>query len=324
MVLAGHPLLQPNWRDLIEEAMGEAVDALRSVPGLRGLIVGGSVGRGEPWPLSDIDIVPVYSADTRDAAAAALDRRRSVLVECWGDAGRHRSLDCGWLAFTDAEVRHVTTLPPSAATTLMDDMRWFHGIDKAWHGRSEADPDGVARTLLEWIGRARFDPAVVDRRVGYWRTAAAQARDQAVSELEAGRPKTAGAALQMAAEALMEAFTERWGGRSGSLSRASTRFERFAAQVGKAEVAEAVMEIAGCRTADMEGRLELAPGWLRDRITFAYEARRLAGEEITRKENARDQLVGYGRWYAKHAGPQAWTSREPLSMKNLPGAGSTN
>lgn len=194
---------------------------------------------------------------------------------------------------------------------MLDDMRWFHGIDKAWGGRSEADPDGLATALLEWIARARFDPAMVDRRVSYWRTAAVQARDWALLELDAARPNGAAAALQMAAEALVEAFTERWGGRSGSLSRASTRFERFAAQVGQSEVAEAVMEIAGRRTVDIEGRLKLAPGWLRDRITLAYEARQLAGEQVTREENARDQLIGYGGWYAKHAGPRAWTRHEP-------------
>lgn len=110
----------------------------------------------------------------------------------------------------------------------------------------------------------------------------------------------------------MEAFTEKWGGRAGSLSRASTRFERFAGQVGKADVADAVMVIAGYRTTDIEGRLDLVPGWLRDRITLAYEARQLAGEQVTREESARDQVVGYGRWYAKHAGPQAWTSPELL------------
>jgi hypothetical protein len=140
-------------------------------------------------------------------------------------------------------------------------------------GRSEADPDGLATALLEWIDRARFDRAMVDRRVSYWRTAAVQARDQAYLELDAARPNGAAVALQMAAEALIEAFTERWGGRSGSLSRSSTRFERFAAQVGQSEVAEAVMEIAGRRTVDIEGRLKLAPGWLRDRTTLAYEAR---------------------------------------------------
>lgn len=253
--------------------MEEAVDTLRSVPGLRSLMVGGSVGRAEPWPLSDIDILPVYSADNLNAAAVALERRRSTLVECWGDAGPHRSLDCGWLALTDVEIRDVTALPPSAVIILLDDMRWFHGIDKAWHGRSEADPDGLATALLEWIDRARFDRAMVDRRVSYWRTAAVQARDQAYLELDAARPNGAAVAFQMAAEALIEAFTERWGGRSGSLSRSSTRFERFAAQVGQSEVAEAVMEIAGRRTVDIEGRLKLAPGWLRDRTTLAYEAR---------------------------------------------------
>jgi hypothetical protein len=41
--------------------MAEAVAVLGSVPEVRGLIVGGSMGRGDPWPLSDIDVLPIYA-----------------------------------------------------------------------------------------------------------------------------------------------------------------------------------------------------------------------------------------------------------------------
>ena len=50
-----------RWRELLDQRLGEAVADLGTVPGVRGLIVGGSLGRAQPWPPSDIDLVPVYA-----------------------------------------------------------------------------------------------------------------------------------------------------------------------------------------------------------------------------------------------------------------------
>lgn len=44
-----------NWQELLDERLEESIDEPRSVRGVCGLVVGGSVGRGQAWPLSDID-----------------------------------------------------------------------------------------------------------------------------------------------------------------------------------------------------------------------------------------------------------------------------
>jgi hypothetical protein len=38
-----------RWRQLLQERLAEAVTVLGAVPGVHGLIVGGSMGSGEPW-----------------------------------------------------------------------------------------------------------------------------------------------------------------------------------------------------------------------------------------------------------------------------------
>jgi hypothetical protein len=50
-----------RWRELLDQRLAEAVADLGAVPGVRGLIVCGSIGRGRPRPLSDIDLVPIYA-----------------------------------------------------------------------------------------------------------------------------------------------------------------------------------------------------------------------------------------------------------------------
>ena len=64
-----------RWRRLLDERLAEAITVLGTVPGVHGLIVGGSLGRGEPWPMSDIDLLPVHVA----SADPARSWRRAAL-----------------------------------------------------------------------------------------------------------------------------------------------------------------------------------------------------------------------------------------------------
>jgi UTP:GlnB (protein PII) uridylyltransferase len=49
-------------RELPDQRLAEAVAVLGAVPDVCGLVVGGSLGGEEPWPLSDIDLLPISTA----------------------------------------------------------------------------------------------------------------------------------------------------------------------------------------------------------------------------------------------------------------------
>src|SRR5262245_16877926 len=103
----------PRWRQILDERLEEAIAALSSVPGVRGLVLAGSVGRGEPWPLSDIDMLPVTAAGAD--IAAELERCHAALIDWWAASGRAQTLDMGWLRFTDQEVQHAIGLGAARA-----------------------------------------------------------------------------------------------------------------------------------------------------------------------------------------------------------------
>ena len=106
----------------------------------------------------------------------------------------------------------------------------------------------------------------------------------------------------------IEVLTEHWGWRSGSLDRRWTRFERYAAREGAAALADELLALRGARAPDVAGRLAVAPWWLRRRVRAAFEARRTVGEEVTRYENARDQLIAFAHLWRRRGLPeQAWT-----------------
>jgi UTP:GlnB (protein PII) uridylyltransferase len=96
-----------NWEPILNRRVAEAAAAFSQVKGLDGLILAGGLGRGEPWPLSDIDLIPIYDADHLEAAAAEIETLRVAFLERWVAEGWWSGLDIGRLRFTTSEVRQA-------------------------------------------------------------------------------------------------------------------------------------------------------------------------------------------------------------------------
>jgi predicted nucleotidyltransferase len=265
----------------------EVLEGLALVPGVVGLVLGGSYGRGRAWPLSDLDVI-VISADRPVAEVAAeIDRSAYQLSEMWGVSGIYTAVDAGRLTFDLAEVHE-----PGDVVERMADDRWLHGLDKSYGGRPWPDDHGAAAALLALAEQWRFDPAVVDRRIRSWLEIARRLLDQADQLLDQDRIGT-WIAIRRAAGALAEVATERWGERAGSLGRYWTLFEDRAGRHGGTEFADELMTAACAHrgpTADV-------PEWLADRIALSYRARLLVGEQVTAEQNVRDNLIAFAGLY---------------------------
>ncbi|MFI7636711.1 hypothetical protein [Nonomuraea sp. NPDC049400] len=299
-----------RWRELLLDRLEEATRRLAAVPGVHGLIVGGSVGRGGPWPMSDIDLLPVYDGDP-EATAGHVEREQAQLVDWWAASGRAQNLDVGWLAFTVKEAQEAVSMDADwAVERLTRDLRWFHGMDKAFQGRAADPEDRLTSRFVGWLTEMRFHSAVVEARIGWWRQSAADARDRAHQERAALRLDAATYHLREAARAVRHVVLERWGERLGSMGREWTRFERMAAARGESELAERIALLAGASVADVAERERLAPNWLRERIDLSWAARQALDEPVTPQQNARDQIAAFCLHVAHHrpdlAG--AWTA----------------
>jgi hypothetical protein len=302
-----------RWKQLLDERLHEAVNMLGRTPGVHGFIVGGSVGRGEPWPMSDIDLLPIYT-DSTDPATE-LDHRRAGLVDWWAASGRAQTLDIGWLAFTTTEVRDAVAAGPGHAAARMADPRWFHGIDKACGGHTADPDDELGNAFAAWIRTVRFHPTVVTTRINRWRQRATDALTAAI-HAQFDDPTRATHHLRVAARALRLVLIEGWGERLGSMGREWTHFERMAERRGQRALAARIAVLAAADTATAEQRADLAPPWLRERIDLCYAARVAVGEDVSWAENARDQIAAFMVHVVNHRpdldGP--WTNAPDLAL----------
>lgn len=278
-----------RWKKILDERVSEAMDAIGRVDGVHGLIIGGSVGRGDAWPMSDIDLIPVY--DNSMDPAWQVERCRAMLVDWWVTSGPGHALEVGWPAFTVDEVAEATTWDSNETIKRMQDVKWFHGIDKASGGRAGAGGETVER-FVEWATRLRFDEAVRLARAGYWRMTAELAVSKAVQMQDVSAVLTT-QLLSEAARFLCMALAEQWGDRLGSINRCWTHFECLAQRNNALPLARRLARVGGAESAGAMARASTAPSWLQERIDVVYQARRLAGEEVTPDENARDQLAAF-------------------------------
>ncbi|NEB51940.1 nucleotidyltransferase domain-containing protein [Streptomyces griseus] len=307
----------PRWKQLLDDRLAEAISVLGAVPGVHGLIVGGSLGRGEPWPMSDIDLLPVYVSTMEPSQQ--VEKRQSELIDWWAASGHAQTLDTGWLAFTAQELRDVLAAGPEGIAQRMADPRWFHGLDKAYGGHAATNDDELTSDFTQWATQIRFHPAVVSARLQRWREDAHQAAAEAF-HLRDSDPCRSTQFLREAARSLRLVCIESWGERLGSMGREWTRFERIAEHHDARPLAARIAALAGADPQEASERARTAPVWLQERIDLSHRARHMVGENVTTEENARDQLAAFTVHVTRHRpdldGP--WTgSPDPALDEHL-------
>ena len=279
-----------GWRAIMANRIDEATARIVAIDGVRGLILAGSNGLGEPWPLSDIDLIPVYADDRADQAIEQVEALRLAILDAWSLQGWRTGLDVGRLHFRVGELEAAFVNDDPDPIPLLADDRWYHTIDKAYGGRAIHDPDGRAARLAAWFTARRFAPEVVAMRMG--RSAREAQASLAFVNDYLGRDDVAAAwsaflkAIQWGQVHLMEG----WGDRDNSLGRFGTRFGRLAHRHGLEELAATFDALGGLDPESVAKRLAQAPAWVHERNDRSWRARVAVDEPVTRLESDRDVI----------------------------------
>ena len=101
-----------SWRDTLDQRLTATVESLSTVHGIVAIVVAGSLGRGEPWPLSDIDIVPIYAEGAETGSGRRVAAKAVELEAAWEAEGIRTDVDVGNIWFTDREVREAVARSP--------------------------------------------------------------------------------------------------------------------------------------------------------------------------------------------------------------------
>jgi hypothetical protein len=279
-----------DWRAILVRRIEEAVAAFSGVEGVVGLILAGSAGRGEAWPLSDIDLLPIYDAGRIDAARDEIERLRVAVLPGWTEAGWWTGLDIGKLAYTRDEVTHALRAPESGRLDLLRDNRWYYGLDKGYQGQAIFDLEGRAAGLAGWFSAIRVPPPVVRFRLDRTRRELAAVHAAAHAHHQAGDPVRALIAIQAAVKWIWTHLLESWGERDASQGRIGTRFARLAAAHGMGDLVTALNDLCDLDPASVSARMAAAPDWVHERHDRSWRSRRHIGEPVTQEEDARDTL----------------------------------
>ena len=279
-----------EWEANLDRRVAEALDAFRTVDGLHGLVLAGSVGRGEPWPLSDLDLLPIYADDALGSASAEIERRRRVLLARWSTEGWWTGLDIGRLRFTRGEVARALRADERMVLEILGEDRWYFSVDKGFGGRALLDPDGLATALANWFTTHRFAPRVVAFRLARERHELELAISRCAQALHEHDPLTATIQLREAVKWVQTWRLEQWSHRDTSLGRLGARFAALARARGAELLVKTLNELSDLDNASVWRRLAVAPEWVRERHDRSWQARQRIGEPISRLDDARDTL----------------------------------
>ncbi len=279
-----------DWRAVLDRRITEAVEAFARIEGIVGLVLAGSTGRGQPWPLSDVDLLAICAGESIDTVREDIERVRVTFMPRWIAGGWWSGLDIGKLTYTREEVlRAIQASEPERLALLRDD-RWYFGLDKGYHSRAVFDPEGLAAGLAEWFTANRYAPPVVRLRLERTRLELAAAHAAARAHQRNGDAVRALIAIQAAVKWIWTHLLESWGERDASQGRLGTRFARLAVAHGHGDLATALDDLCDLDAASVAWRMAAAPDWVQERHDRSWRSRRHIGEPITQEDDARDTL----------------------------------
>ncbi|MYH18124.1 MAG: hypothetical protein F4132_03360 [Gemmatimonadetes bacterium] len=290
-----------RWRENIDLRAEEAVAAVSAVPQVVGIILGGSVGRGQAWPLSDIDLIYVAT----DAIGRDLPRRTDEighgLYKRQVSEGWSTSVDVGKLFLTKDEAFDLIA-GRCSLEDLMHIERVFHALDKCHGGRAAfVSEDCDTARLAALLTKERFTKPVVRARQRERLNSASKHLKEVGRHLKLNDPVSAAVSVEQLARPLVPFLLENWRESDRSFGRVFTRFLREADRNGADGIASQILHLFALEDDDVDRRFALAPPHVVERHDRSYAARRFIGEVITKHDDQRDVLYAFS-WYAIRSG----------------------
>lgn len=279
-----------DWQARIRRVARQTAAHLSALEYVSGVAVMGSVGRGTPMPVSDVDMFvvtcPPGGEDVGPLLAAQENKRNARLT-----ASRiPNTLEFEFLALTVHDLQAALALAETEFVRLSRDFRWFSLMDKVMGAKTLVDPDGLLGSFIARCEGVRFADAFIALAVQRMTDGASPHLARALSRGETGNWAGASRDVHRATDPLSWGMYETWRRQPQSAVRAVTRLLGHAMDVGDAQVGEAFLSAVRLGESDTWRRFAAVPKERQLERDLWLAIRRGAGEPIDELAATRDML----------------------------------
>ena len=238
-----------NWRERVARVCEEECAYFARLPYVRGLAVIGSVGRGDPWPLSDIDMLVVAERVEGEHPNAAVRREEQKRNDRLHAAGIPNDVEASIWTVTPEEIEPALSGDVLVFLGKVGDLPWSWQafLTKAHGGQAVVDAAGQLGRFIERCGHVLFS----SRLLGITRRQTIddmEARQAEVCELMAGGHWSAASlGLMRMAHEISTFLLLCWGRVPQSISRSASRFLSAAKRAQRTDVARWLLDAVRLR-----------------------------------------------------------------------------
>jgi predicted nucleotidyltransferase len=302
-----------DWRARIERVAEEESRFFAQLPYAKAVAVIGSVGRGEPWPLSDVDLLLITDlpGDTNaQAVVGEVEAERRKRLE---DARIPVEVEADlWAALRLTELAEACQEDDDSFLHRMEHWYWRGIVTKSQGARVVKDTSGYLKRFLErskdLFKSSRFRDSWLGVELG-------EASDAVQSGTEAIRQQdwqeAAWKLLSLTGNIICGCYAA-WSVGPQSLVRCITMFEKVAEAEASQPLASLVTRLARLDEADCSSRLDSLPAAGRHEIDVVYEIRRETESGVSRLSVARDMLHATAQIQRKSPTSGTWDGWEHL------------
>ena len=248
-----------GWQERIALIEQQECAYLASLPYVKGIAVIGSVGRGTPWPISDIDVLVVADRHMETDPEPLI---RTVEKQCNERLHANRipnDVEAGNWVLLSSDVVAAVEADRTTLLKMVDHPHWIGTVVKSNGARVFKDFDGRIRAFLDRcesiIWENDFIHLWLRRTANSIRRSVAEAKEQ----LYRHELKLASERLLLASQEASWGLYASWRRLPQSISRGVTRLLRFAAVQGEEEMGEAFLRAARLNEADVWDRVAALP-----------------------------------------------------------------